>query len=110
MAHIDQVMQVLAEKNFPMEKIAFSYNDKIYYNSKDKSFTEEPTANFKPYKCCLLSTSSDKLMDDLRARVRRSDKTIFYILDQAPSFYPAIRNNVFEFVRAVFIPVSTKKL
>ncbi len=113
MAHIDEVARVMADNGFPMDKIAFSYSDKIYYNPKDKTFTEEPTASLKGYKCCLLATGSDKSMDGLRSRVKKSAKTIFYIIDQAPKFYPAIIKHpteVFEYIHAVFISEPTNKL
>jgi len=51
----------------------------------------------------LLSTGSETLMNDFRARVRKSEKTIIYILDASPCFYPAIKNNAFDFVRVVFV-------
>ncbi len=113
MAHKDEVARVMAENDFPMNKVEFSYSDKIYYNPKDKTFTEEPTDSLKGYKCCLLATNSDKSMDGLRSRVKKSQKTIFYIIDQAPQFYPAIIKNpeeVFDYVLAVFIPEPTNKL
>ena len=104
MTHEQEISRILQEHNFPMEKILFYPREICFYNKETKELQEVTIAShINRYKMSLLSTGSESLMNDFRARVRKSEKTIIYILDASPCFYPAIKNNSFEFVKVVFV-------
>ncbi len=81
MAHVDQVKNLLKEKDFPIEKIEFS--------------TEK--GNYS-----LLAIGNDKQMSDFRSRSKKASKTIMFIQDESPTFYPAIKGSCFEMVKVIF--------
>lgn len=83
MAHVDEVKRILQEKGFPINKFEFSTENKNYST---------------------LSIGSDKAMVDFRSRVSKAEKVIMYVLDQAPTFYPAIKNgSYFDMVRIILV-------
>ena len=106
MNHTAEVLRVLKEHDFPLDKILFSSNEVCFYNKDTKQVSDaaETTKHISRHKMALLYTGSDSLMKDFRARVRKADRTILYIVDNSPYFFPAIRpQNVLDLVKVVFI-------